>query len=158
MQSIVYTAVFCLLTVVVVTIRGRKIVDKQMHFFIIIPSFLETICPPNEVFDECDSACPPSCSDLFYPQEPKFCTLQCISRCTCKPGLYRAKNGQCVPPEECCTRRNEEYTSCGTACPETCTFKPEICTANCVFGCFCKPGFIRRDGSTNSPCIKPNRC
>ena len=115
-------------------------------------------CSADEEFNTCGSACPPSCSDLFYPQEPKFCTKQCVAGCFCKAGLYLAKNGKCVPPEECCTGRNEGYTSCGTACPETCTFKPDVCTDNCVSGCFCDAGFIRKDDSTNSPCIKPNRC
>lgn len=50
----------------------------------------------------------------------------------------------CLAPERSCPE-NEEYTSCGTACPPTCQNKsPQICTDNCVEGCFCKKGYIRQ--------------
>ncbi|CAF3491210.1 unnamed protein product [Rotaria sp. Silwood2] len=115
-------------------------------------------CGENEVYKDCGSSCPPSCKDLFYPQESKFCTEQCVAGCFCQQGLYRAENGTCVKPEECCQCQNEQFTTCGTACPETCNYKPEACTKQCVAGCFCKPNYVRKDNSTNSHCISRDEC
>ncbi|CAF4650323.1 unnamed protein product [Rotaria sp. Silwood1] len=100
-------------------------------------------CGENQVYDQCGSACPRSCKDLFYPQKPKFCTLQCVAGCFCEEGLYRTENGACVQPKECCQGQCEEYTNCGTACPETCDYTPGACTKQCVAGCFCMPTYIR---------------
>ncbi|CAD7087413.1 unnamed protein product [Hermetia illucens] len=42
--------------------------------------------------------------------------------------------------------QNENYTTCGTACPLTCQRPvPTICTYQCVRGCFCNDGFILHD-------------
>ena len=115
-------------------------------------------CLANEEYRRCGSACPPICSDLFYPLKPKLCTKQCVAGCFCKTGLYRTKNGDCVQPEVCCTRSNEVYKDCGTACPTTCGSQSSTCIAVCVPGCFCQDGFIRKDNSTNSPCISSKLC
>ncbi|RBR18661.1 uncharacterized protein FIESC28_05938 [Fusarium coffeatum] len=41
-------------------------------------------------------------------------------------------------------KRGERYLDCGSACPKTCgNPEPEICTMECVSGCFCKEGLIR---------------
>lgn len=46
--------------------------------------------------------------------------------------------------------------TCGTACPATCCNpKPQICTKQCVQGCFCKPGFVRDDKKI---CIPEDKC
>ncbi|XP_023229070.1 venom peptide SjAPI-2-like [Centruroides sculpturatus] len=53
---------------------------------------------------------------------------------------------------------NEEFDSCGTACPLDCTNymnEPEPCTRQCVIGCACKPGFVR---SATKKCIRPSEC
>ena len=45
---------------------------------------------------------------------------------------------------------NEEFKTCGTACPQKCgDFGPSICTKQCVVGCFCKDGYIldEQDGN-----------
>ncbi|CAF1451396.1 unnamed protein product, partial [Rotaria sordida] len=119
---------------------------------------ISSYCGKNKVYNQCGSSCPPSCKDVCYPQKRKPCTLQCVSGCFCKKDLYRTDDGKCVKPEECCQDENEEYTNCGTPCPEICNSKPGICTRKCVRGCFCKPNYARKDSSTNSPCILKNRC
>lgn len=115
-------------------------------------------CPENEEYTACGSACPISCSDLYYPKKDKICTLQCVSGCFCKKGYYRAKDGTCVEAEKCCQGENEQYTRCGSACVETCDYKPEICTKQCIEGCLCKCDYIRKDNTTNSACIKRDQC
>lgn len=51
---------------------------------------------------------------------------------------------------------NEEYTTCGTACPLTCE-KPNVgpCTMQCVIGCQCQKGYLRHK---SGKCIKPGEC
>ncbi|GLV35702.1 Hemolectin [Carabus blaptoides fortunei] len=39
--------------------------------------------------------------------------------------------------------KGEVYNSCGSACPPTCNSKPEICTDQCVPGCFCANGLVK---------------
>ncbi len=53
---------------------------------------------------------------------------------------------------------NEEYNSCGTACPLNCNNRNENipCTDNCVEGCFCKEGFILNKEGGN--CIPEDQC
>jgi hypothetical protein len=73
-------------------------------------------------------------------------------------GYYRSDDGQCVLPEKCCGA-NERYTTCGSACVETCNHKPTLCTAQCVAGCFsgCSD-YIRQTNKTGSPCIHRDDC
>lgn len=51
---------------------------------------------------------------------------------------------------------NEEYTTCGTACPLTCE-KPNVgpCTMQCVIGCQCQKGYLRHK---SGKCVKPGEC
>ncbi|CAF3995122.1 unnamed protein product [Rotaria magnacalcarata] len=117
-------------------------------------------CAENEELLTCGSACPPTCNDWSYPlpKEPTACIMICKRGCFCKQGLYRSKDGKCVKPEECCGK-NEVFTSCGSACVETCNNKPDMCTDQCVAGCFCsRPDHVRLNNSTNSLCIPPNEC
>lgn len=52
---------------------------------------------------------------------------------------------------------NEEYSTCGTACPDICNAKtPLKCSvSDCIVGCFCKKGWVRNN---DGACIKPNEC
>lgn len=58
-----------------------------------------------------------------------------------------------------CIKPNEEYTSCGTACPATCdnlSNPPTFCTKQCVIGCACKSGYVKnRAGECVLPCECP---
>eukprot|EP00567_Pseudictyota_dubia_P015119 CAMPEP_0197435122 /NCGR_PEP_ID=MMETSP1175-20131217/2760_1 /TAXON_ID=1003142 /ORGANISM="Triceratium dubium, Strain CCMP147" /LENGTH=198 /DNA_ID=CAMNT_0042964069 /DNA_START=54 /DNA_END=651 /DNA_ORIENTATION=+ len=54
---------------------------------------------------------------------------------------------------------NEAFEECGTACPATCSNKDEVqkCTKQCVRGCFCADGYVRKDTPT-SACILQETC
>jgi hypothetical protein len=60
-----------------------------------------------------------------------------------------------ISAEECGT--NEVYSECGTACEPTCKKPFPICTEQCVAGCFCKKGFIRKPSADNK-CVRYVKC
>ncbi|CAF0766820.1 unnamed protein product [Rotaria sordida] len=118
-------------------------------------------CGDNEEYQQCGSACPPTCNDFSYPlpKEPQACIAICKPGCFCKKGYFRTNNNQCVQQEKCCTGDNEQYTDCGPACVETCNYVPQVCTEQCVRGCFCQStDCVRKDNSTGSTCIKREQC
>ncbi|XP_014206796.1 chymotrypsin inhibitor [Copidosoma floridanum] len=54
-------------------------------------------CPPNSVYTDCGSACPPTCES----PSPGFCIQMCVPEsCECFQGFLQ-KNGRCVRPYEC---------------------------------------------------------
>ncbi len=54
-------------------------------------------CPPNSHFDDCGSACPPTCR-----QAHQNCIDVCVAGCFCDPGfLLNRQTGQCVPRNQC---------------------------------------------------------
>ncbi|XP_077312559.1 chymotrypsin inhibitor-like [Lithobates pipiens] len=55
---------------------------------------------------------------------------------------------------------NQEYQQCGTACPLTCSNvnKLQMCTLQCVPGCFCKSAYILLEGGNNPTCVLPRDC
>jgi len=137
-----------------------------------IPMQLPTApkCPDNEEFQACGSACAPNCAN---PQPSPVCTKNCVVGCFCKEGLLRNRQGVCVPTRQCeaqvdnqlfvippeisqC-KENEQFLTCGTACPATCAnpHPSPVCTRNCVIGCFCKPGFLKNDQGL---CVETLKC
>jgi len=68
---------------------------------------------------------------------------------------FYLSDSQAGAPIKCAA--NEEYSTCGTACPDICNAKtPLKCSiSDCIVGCFCKKGWVRnKDGA----CVKPNEC
>ncbi|KAL0871496.1 hypothetical protein ABMA27_005214 [Loxostege sticticalis] len=57
---------------------------------------VEQCLNPNEVYDICNGACEPSCSD----PEP-ICTKLCSGGCICSSGLLRNDDGVCVTVDKC---------------------------------------------------------
>ncbi|XP_071510209.1 von Willebrand factor-like [Diadema antillarum] len=70
--------------------------------------------------------------------------------CFCAAGTVLEQPGgqRCVPLEECPSGPEDcpsgmTYNQCGTACPSTCDNPgPQICTRQCVAGCFCAAGTV----------------
>lgn len=93
----------------------------------------------------------------------------CKEGCFCKSGYVRESNSTdspCVTRLKCMINgnngkcgMNEAYRECGPACVETCDFVPQMCTEQCVAGCFCKSDeYVRTNSSANSPCIQRKKC
>ncbi|XP_049875874.1 serine protease inhibitor swm-1-like [Pectinophora gossypiella] len=117
-------------------------------------------CPPNEEYLLCGSACPFNCTD---PVEPITCGEDCVEGCFCKSGFLRDVNGTCVNAGQCIGAKNqscgpnEEFLSCGTACPLTCKQpEPLTCGLACSMGCFCKSGYVR--DTANNQCVTLDKC
>lgn len=131
-------------------------------------------CPRNEQWTDCfgDRGCQKACHTL----DVQF-KCRCTPGCACKPGYVRCSvTGQCIPIsgckncpvgyakdpstgkcDFCCEEcpENEEFNECGTACERECGVKESTaCTLQCVQGCFCKPGFIRKKGI----CVPESSC
>lgn len=98
-------------------------------------------CDANAEYSACPSACTATCNDLRYPlpKPPKACILLCKSGCFCKKGFYRADDGSCVAPNQCCGE-NETY---------------KTCAKQCIVGC---SDYVRQSNTTVSPCIRRDDC
>ncbi|RVE47999.1 hypothetical protein evm_007311 [Chilo suppressalis] len=117
-------------------------------------------CPQNEEYLLCGSACPFNCTD---PVGPVLCSDDCVEGCFCKSGYLRNENGTCVTADTCVGDKipvcgvNEEFLSCGSACPGTCSVpEPVVCGLACSMGCFCKSGFVR--DTKNNVCVTLDNC
>uniref|UniRef100_A0A0K0EAF5 Zonadhesin-like n=1 Tax=Strongyloides stercoralis TaxID=6248 RepID=A0A0K0EAF5_STRER len=117
-------------------------------------------CGENEILEQCGTACPEKCSD--DPNKPKPCTKQCIvNECQCKPGYVLDDNNKCILRENCPKKcgENEEFTNCGSTCPERCSDDPKkskVCNFQCLVNvCQCKPGYVLDD---NNKCIRREDC
>lgn len=155
----------------------------------------EKACGLNERFTECGTFCPLHCpvrnvrTGELEDGSKQACIMMCKQGCECAPGFVRdlKRAGACVEKFSCtpadepkvnvepviseetkCTRSNEVFLTCGTACPETCPFrdaktgllndgKSQICNRMCKIGCACAHGFVRdlkRDGA----CVERALC
>ncbi|XP_037041470.1 uncharacterized protein LOC119078121 isoform X2 [Bradysia coprophila] len=122
----------------------------------------EEVCPLNEEYDECGSACPLTCNN--YKSPPDMCTDNCIKGCRCQDGYVRneADNTCCLESECPATETehvcplNEVYNECGSSCPATCNnYKnpPTMCNMMCNVGCECAPGYVRNEAD-NTCCLE----
>uniref|UniRef100_A0A224YHH5 TIL domain containing protein n=1 Tax=Rhipicephalus zambeziensis TaxID=60191 RepID=A0A224YHH5_9ACAR len=131
----------------------------------ICESMADQWCPGgNQTYTSCKSSCPATCSNLGTSK----CTKNCAGRgCVCKRGFVqlRADPLVCVRREDCqlspgyCPGANQEYSSCKSTCPLTCSDSgPRPCTLECAGqGCVCKQGFVELQ---NNPliCVRRDQC
>ncbi|CBF70531.1 hypothetical protein AN5936.2 [Aspergillus nidulans FGSC A4] len=55
----------------------------------------------------------------------------------------------------------EVHKDCGSACHPTCeTFEDDvnICTLQCVIGCYCKDGLYRTEVANSGACVPGDKC
>uniref|UniRef100_A0A8D0TL61 SCO-spondin n=1 Tax=Sus scrofa TaxID=9823 RepID=A0A8D0TL61_PIG len=72
------------------------------------PGFCERQCPGGQLYSDCASACPPSCSAVDDGGEGS-CGEECVSGCECPPGLFW-DGAVCVPAARCpCYHRRRRY-------------------------------------------------
>ncbi|XP_063703792.1 zonadhesin-like [Culicoides brevitarsis] len=114
-----------------------------------------TCSKPNEAFTDCGNRCIEKCGN-------RVCTKECQAGCFCIDGYKRNSAGDCVPEEKCCANPscndpNEEYTTCGNNCGESCN-TPDgwMCPAVCKTGCFCRKGYKRHP--ITGQCIPEKEC
>ncbi|KAK3550976.1 hypothetical protein QTP70_011458 [Hemibagrus guttatus] len=68
----------------------------------------ERACPGGQLFSDCVSSCPPSCSSAPPPASGQ-CREECVGGCECPPGLY-LHMGKCLRREHCpCFHRRRTY-------------------------------------------------
>ncbi|RXN17958.1 SCO-spondin [Labeo rohita] len=80
--------------------------------------FCERVCPSGQVFSDCVSSCPPTCSSPRPPASGQ-CRDECVGGCECPPGLY-LHAGQCLRRDDCpCFHRRQTY-SAGDAIRQRC--------------------------------------
>ncbi|KAM5303201.1 LOW QUALITY PROTEIN: SCO-spondin-like [Glossophaga mutica] len=71
------------------------------------PGFCERLCPGDQLYSDCASACPPSCSAGDGAEGS--CGEECVSSCECPSGLPR-DGALCVPAARCpCFHRRQRY-------------------------------------------------
>ncbi|XP_067630326.1 chymotrypsin inhibitor-like [Eurosta solidaginis] len=78
----------CLVVLIVVCLGG---------FISAMPQGQDAACGPNKEYGNCGSACPRKCNT----EAPRFCTLQCLQGCFCKPGYVLNQANDCVRPQDC---------------------------------------------------------
>ncbi|CAK7295104.1 SSPO [Vulpes lagopus] len=72
------------------------------------PGFCERLCPGGQLYSDCTSACPPSCSAVAEGGEGS-CREACVSGCECPAGLFW-DGALCVPAARCpCHHRRRRY-------------------------------------------------
>ncbi|XP_066462558.1 zonadhesin-like isoform X3 [Eleutherodactylus coqui] len=134
----------------------------------------ENKCPKNQHWTDCGTACPSNCEGEKNP--PAACIDLCVPGCFCNKGyiFQSGSSGSCVPPQDCpktdpvpspkptepkCPK-NQEWSECGTACPNNCENvgnKKRICPKYCKGGCVCREPLVFQSGSSG-PCVLPEDC
>eukprot|EP00117_Sycon_ciliatum_P036387 scpid49483/ scgid27402/ Chymotrypsin-elastase inhibitor ixodidin len=123
----------------------------------------EAVCPSGEVYNECGTACPSTCTQ----PGPRPCAKICSRGCFCPEGFVRqsSENGApCVQSHDCPVLHEEcpvgeVYQACGTACPSSCAHPgPRPCSRICSRGCFCPVGSVRQSEENGAPCVQASSC
>ncbi|GAB1290783.1 SCO-spondin [Apodemus speciosus] len=72
------------------------------------PGFCERLCPGGQLYSDCVSSCPPSCSAVAQGEEGS-CGNECVGGCECPAGLFW-DGALCVPAAHCpCYHRRQRF-------------------------------------------------
>ncbi|CAH0751880.1 unnamed protein product [Diatraea saccharalis] len=127
-------------------------------------------CGKNATFMPCRSDCPSTYCPVDDSRAVEDCNVPnpCLSGCVCRVNHRRLRRGddQCIVSSDCppvkCTRQNEEWSSCPSAClQESCEDagkKPITCNTlllNCQPRCVCCKGYYRNDTDI---CVSEKEC
>ncbi|XP_071400243.1 SCO-spondin-like, partial [Centroberyx affinis] len=88
----------------------------QQHIIIIwrTATLCGRVCPRGQVFSDCVSSCPSSCTSPQIPGPAAAlgqCREECVGGCECPPGLY-LHQGLCLKRDDCpCFHRRHTYQS-----------------------------------------------
>uniref|UniRef100_UPI004038E811 SCO-spondin-like n=1 Tax=Callospermophilus lateralis TaxID=76772 RepID=UPI004038E811 len=83
---------------------------RRIHVLWRKPGFCERLCPGGQLYSDCVSSCPPSCSAVGQEEEGS-CREECVSGCECPPGLFW-DGALCVPASRCpCYHRRQRYAA-----------------------------------------------
>uniref|UniRef100_A0A915E935 Sulfhydryl oxidase n=1 Tax=Ditylenchus dipsaci TaxID=166011 RepID=A0A915E935_9BILA len=98
-------------------------------------------CGTNEEFNECGTACEPSCLNT----SPEVCNFSCTPNvCRCLLGYVRNSEGGCVASSDCPTEasteapeatscgQNEVLHECASGCEPSCADPSPVCALQCL--------------------------
>ncbi|KAM3923113.1 IgGFc-binding protein-like [Leptodactylus fuscus] len=101
-------------------------------------------CPIGSTYNQCGSACPPTCLD---PKAPSKCTEPCIEVCECNEGFVMIE-GTCQPKANCgCSYQGRSIN------PGDSFWDDAVCQKKC----FCNP-VTRKVECTRTKCGNRERC
>ncbi|CAI4231327.1 unnamed protein product [Auanema sp. JU1783] len=116
-----------------------------------------SVCGATEVWQQCASACEPTCENPY----PK-CSKECgPAKCQCAPGFVRDNtSGKCIAVTSCSgppvCQVGEVFSTCSTKCEPTCQNPNPICIASCgPAKCQCAAGLVR---NSSGKCVTPTSC
>ncbi|XP_069932953.1 SCO-spondin [Oryctolagus cuniculus] len=90
------------------TIYAQTCAKQRVHVHWRKPGFCERLCPGGQLYSDCVSSCPRSCSAVGEAEEPS-CREECVSGCECPAGLFW-DGALCVPVARCpCYHRRQRY-------------------------------------------------
>ncbi|XP_075975761.1 zonadhesin-like isoform X2 [Anticarsia gemmatalis] len=127
-------------------------------------------CGPNGRFVECKNDCTSDYCPVDDSRDPAVCSSSsdCLSGCICRPNNKKLsrEDRRCITSSDCppvkCTRPNEVWSKCPSAClAEKCEDagkKPPRCQTlllNCEPRCICKKNHYRNDDDI---CVPADEC
>ncbi|CAH1790411.1 unnamed protein product, partial [Owenia fusiformis] len=78
----------------------------------------ELTCKQDEIYTECGSSCPKTCTTMYH-MIAESCFTEPEAGCQCELGKY-LQDGKCVTPDECGCFYNNELYAAGSVVPNGC--------------------------------------
>lgn len=94
--------------------KSLKVNTLNQQFSVLFMVSAGRVCPRGQVFSDCVSSCPPTCTSphILGPASAMGqCREECVGGCECPPGLY-LHQGRCLKRDDCpCFHRRRTYQS-----------------------------------------------